>query len=156
LAIRRGYRLGRAAGSLCRLMLFVLAYPAQGASLRIPWRPLHQGRTIKIPVLFAAEGSAVCGIQFDLNYDSSVLEIQFTSGKAAERALKQLYTADINNGKRIMIVGLNRELLEDGVLLHLHIKLLSEDSATVMPAISDVFASDPDGQPVPVVVSAAE
>jgi hypothetical protein len=163
LSSRRGYGRGYGVWQKCSVgMLSAMALRSVlGASLQIavPSEPLAQGSTVAIPIAFAAEGSAVCGIQFDLNYDPSTLEIQFTAGENSERAGKQVYTAALGDaGRRFIIVGVNTQVFEDGVVLdvQVNIKVLGDDSNSVMPALSNAAATDADGQAVPILTVVTE
>ena len=132
-----------------------------GASLQIasPLQPIRQGCTLTIPVSFAAEGSSVTGIQFDLHYDTSLLDIQFTVGQATDQAGKRVFTGDLSgSGTRFLIVGINDGPITDGVAVDLKVSLKAPgDPQWVTLAVLNAAATDGDGHLVPffVVMSAA-
>jgi hypothetical protein len=104
-----------------------------------------------IPIAFAAEGSLVSGIQFDLNYDLTTVTVEVCAGESLERSGKRLYTADVAGiGTRVLIVGLNTDALQDGVLVVISVRGQPDPGALLTLTLTNTVAVDGRAEPVPV------
>src|SRR4029079_3613655 len=77
----------------CRLLAaFGLAVSLGGAAvLSIPGPSANAGQLVASSVTFAAEGSQVSSVQFDLEWDEG-LEVQFATGAELLRSGKLIYS----------------------------------------------------------------
>src|SRR5579885_3538425 len=121
--------------SICPLLVLLMlgGGPAMRASqLSVPSQTAAPGSSLLLPVNFAAQGDSVSGIQFDVQYDNSVMSISVTVGDAIRNSGKSLYIASLAPNKmRFLIVGLNQLLIPDGALCTLFVSLNTNASAGV-------------------------
>jgi uncharacterized protein (TIGR03437 family) len=114
--------------------VFAALTAANCAELSLPSPAAAPGTSLLLPVRFTSQPSAVTGIQFDLQYDSSALSLSATVGATARNSGKTLYLRDLPlvrprishrascrtcRLKRFLIVGLNQNLVVDGTLVNL-------------------------------------
>src|ERR1035441_7782622 len=93
---------------------------ANAAQLSLPSLTAPPGTSLLLPVTFASQSAAATGLQFDLQYDDSVITLSATVGGAARISSKILYLWDVVPGqRRFFILGLNRDLVADGALVNL-------------------------------------
>jgi uncharacterized protein (TIGR03437 family) len=97
---------------------------ANAAQLSLPSLTAPPGASLLLPVTFASQSAAATGLQFDLQYDDSVITLSATVGGAARISSKSLYLWDVVPGqRRFFILGLNRDLVADGALVNLFVNL---------------------------------
>ena len=134
------------AWTLCSLA----ASTALAAQLSLP-RPFDvQGSTLAIPVLFLSQADSVSTVQFDLEYDSSVVSVSAVAGEAARTAGKTLSSSDIApNRKRLLIGGFNQTPLSDGPIVSLFVTLPpnAPDGVYTFRFVA-VIAADPNAKPL--------
>lgn len=125
---------------------------AQPAVISIPRAQASPGASLLIPVTFATRLPSVGGLQFDLQYDSSVLTLTATVGDAARNSFKTLSSADLApNQRRFLFRGLNQNPIVDGNLVNLFVSVsLTAPPAAYILQFSDVVGTDPAGQPATV------
>jgi uncharacterized protein (TIGR03437 family) len=102
--------------------------------------------------MFLSQGDSVSGIQFDVQYDSSAMDLDAIVGDSARNSEKSFYYADLApNVRRFLIVGLNQDLIPDGALITLFVNLNPNASNGVYSlAFSNVVGTDPYGNAAPV------
>lgn len=77
----------------------------------------------------APKARAVAALQFDLQYDPSVLTIASAAGDATISAGKTLSTHVLSSGRiRFLIAGLNRTVIGDGSVVNLTIQVSASSS----------------------------
>jgi uncharacterized protein (TIGR03437 family) len=132
----------------CRLSASQLSLPSQSAPA---------GSSLLLLVSFAAQGDAVSGIQFDLQYDNSVMSVSATVGEAARNSGKSLYIATPSPDKlRFLIAGWNQALIPDGTLCTLFVGLNANASAGVYALkFSQAVRTNPQSQSAAVQTSDA-
>ena len=93
--------------SVSLLLGAALSLPA--AQLTVGTVAIAPGQTGSVSVSLASAGSSVAGLQFDLNYDRSVLTVTVAAGSAATAAQKSLGSNDVTVSsilyKRALVVG---------------------------------------------------
>lgn len=106
------------------------------------------GGSIILPISFVSEGSSVSAVQFDLEYDSSVMSLDITLGDIARTSGKSLYIADvISNQKRFVLCGLNQTPIPDGIAVNLFINLTTDAAPGVYPLqLSNIVGATPAGE----------
>lgn len=120
--------------------------PGVAATLSAPGQMASPGQTLVVPLSFSAAGSAVAGIQFDLQWNQP-FDLSVTSGDQLRASTKQLYFVIVGPGVlRCMIAGVNQDPLPEGGLVRLSIAV---DPAAAAGAgsitIANVVAAAPDG-----------
>lgn len=106
------------------IILAMFAAAGSAADLSIGSGVLAVNQPATLNVTLASANEALTGMQFDLEYDAESLEVRVEAGAAAVKAGKNLQSAVLQTGKqRILIVGLNRNTLADGVVAVLHVSL---------------------------------
>lgn len=67
---------------------------------------------MSISLSIAPETEALSGLQFDLQYDSSVMSVVANAGDAPRAAAKSVYFNDLAPGqRRFLCIGLNQNLM---------------------------------------------
>ncbi len=98
----------------------LMAAPAQ---LTVGSAQIQAGNTGTVSVSLANNGSAVAGMQFDLQFDPS-LTVTASAGASTTAAGKSLSQSNQPDGtKRYLIVGFNTTLIGDGSVVELSIKV---------------------------------
>jgi len=129
-------------------VLFCLAGAwGRAATLSAPAQTASPGQSLVVPLTFSASGDAISGIQFDISW-SLPLHVSVSVGDQLRASTKLLYTNQPGVGSlRCLIVGLNRDQIPDGEVLRLLVGLDGTAAAgTATIGISNVFATDPDGE----------
>ncbi|MCC6394857.1 MAG: IPT/TIG domain-containing protein [Bryobacterales bacterium] len=122
----------------------------------MPERTGAAGSSLTAPLNFTAQGNSITGLQFDLQYDSSVMNVTFTAGEGLRAAGKNLYSvlADYNR-RRILVIGTNQNPLPDGVLLNTYINLYPHAKAgTYTFTVTRASATNAAGVNLPLSVTA--
>lgn len=99
----------------------------------------------QIPVVYLSQGDRVAAMQFDLSFPAESLSVlTMEAGPATAAAYKSLLVSDPAPGvKRILIAGLNQNLLPDGILLTLKVRLGNSVPSGSYPLLfSNISASD--------------
>ncbi len=131
------------------VFLLVVGLSVQSAELRLDSAFAPAGSVVPIIVRFSAAGSRVAAIQFDLDH-APILALTAAPDSAAARAGKDIVTAPIAADQlRSLVVGLNREVLEDGSIVTLTAFVSPSVQAGVYSLrLTNMLASDPEGNPV--------
>jgi uncharacterized protein (TIGR03437 family) len=133
-------------------LLCLGAFPllAVGAQVSVDNTMLAPGGSGIISVSFAAQGDQVSAMQFDIEYDSTALNVMVLAGPAMRSAEKNIYYAAPNsNLSRILLAALNQDQLGDGAVLTLVINANPNALPGVFTvALSNASAVDPSGNPV--------
>ena len=99
------------------IVLAIFAVAANAAELTIGQGVVGAGKPTTLSVQLASGGDALTGVQFDLEYDATALEVSVEAGPVVAQAGKNLQSNVIQPGKRrVLIIGLNRNAIEDGVV----------------------------------------
>lgn len=107
------------------------------------------GGSASSDVLFAAQGSRVAGLQFDIEADAG-LTITAASGTVSIIADKSLNSAALSPGtRRFLVVGLNQNLLDDGVIVSLEVGIPADTNVTRQVLhVTNAQATSDDGNAV--------
>lgn len=118
--------------------------------ISIPNQSAGPNASVPVEVIFSPQNDSVSALQFDLQYDPSVMSMVVIAGDAARSAGKSVYYTDLAPGdRRFLVVGLNQNGITTGPLLNLLLNLNSSSSGGVYPlAFSNAAAADPNGQPL--------
>jgi len=134
------------------LMFFLGATAGFASQIVLPSPSAAPGATILVQVAFLSQASSVSGVQFDVQYDNSVLSLTAALGDSAETSRKNLYAVDIDQSKkRFLIIGLNQNQLSDGNLMNLNVKI-SPNAANGAYSLTlfNIYGTDPSGYSVAV------
>lgn len=116
------------------IALAALAAAANAAELTVEQGSLAPGKPTTLNVTLAAGKDAPTGIQFDLEYDTALLDVGVEAGPAAKQASKGLRAARLQTGKqRVLIIGFNRNAIADGVLAILHVSYKGQETGQTLP-----------------------
>src|SRR5580704_17365995 len=133
------------------MLLFgaTFAFPSQ---IILPGQSATPGASILDQMTFVSQGSSVSGVQFDVGYDNSSLSLAATLAPAVSTSGQTLYAVDLApNKKRFLIIGLDQNLIPDGMLINLDVNIgPSAPTATYALALSNVSGTGPSGNATPV------
>lgn len=151
------HRRGRstAAGLHVRAFLaavFLFACPCGfAAALSLANQTANPGQTVVAPVLLAAGGEAIAGIQFDLQWDQT-LAVQVGPAITPGQAFKVLYTSSPTPGVlRCLIVGANQNSLADGAMIQLFVAPVGGASPGIAQvSLTNAVAASATGDSIPI------
>jgi uncharacterized protein (TIGR03437 family) len=134
------------------VVVFLGAGCAFSAQIVLPAQSAAPGATILEQVAFSSQSASVSGIQFDVDYDNSVISLGATLGGPAGAAGKTLYAVDLApNTKRFLIVGSNRNSIPNGTLINLFVTMSSTAaSGPYALTLANVYGTDSSGDPTPI------
>ena len=136
---------------VCIVGLLAGGLALSGAELSIPNIAIAPGAAAVGGLRFAAQGSQVAAFQVDILYDAEHLKVSASAGPAASAKEKLVDAAEVAPGrKRIMLMGFNRSVLADGVVVSLLVSSVSGEPGSHWLRLADVAAADADGNLVPV------
>jgi hypothetical protein len=111
-------------------ILLLLAATSYGAELSIDSGTAKSNEAVALSVHLTSAAEALTGLQFDLEYDASALDVSVEAGPSAEKAGKSLQAArTASSGQRVLIIGFNRNNLSDGVVAVLHVSVKENHGA---------------------------
>jgi uncharacterized protein (TIGR03437 family) len=137
--------------------LFLGASLASSSQIVLPSQSAVPGATIVEQVAFVSQAVSLSGVQFDVQYDNSAMSLGATLGNSPEAYRKSLYAIDLApNIKRVLIIGLNQTIIPDGTLINLSVNISpSAGNGAYTLTLSNVFGTDPSGNPAAVTGSGA-
>ena len=138
------------------IVLAMFAVAGNAAELSVGSATLNTtaGQPAALNVTLASSGAALTGLQFDLEYDAAVLNVTIAAGSAAEGAGKNVQAAALQAGhQRIMIVGMNRTTIADGVVAVLQVSLKGQVAAGKTFAIRITAPAGTNAQAQAVAIS---
>ena len=104
------------------IVLAIFAVAGNAAELTIGQGVVGAGKPTTLSVQLVSGTDALTGVQFDLEYDATALDVSVEAGPMLAQAGKNLQTNLIQPGKRrVFIIGLNRNTIEDGVVATIHV-----------------------------------
>lgn len=105
-------------------ILLALAAAGNAAELSVGSAAATAGQPATLNVTLASRGAALTGLQFDLEYDATALDVSAAAGPAATDAGKGLQSAMVKPGKqRVLVFGLNQNSISDGIVVVLRVSL---------------------------------
>jgi uncharacterized protein (TIGR03437 family) len=137
---------------LTPLLLFLGVNVGLSAQILLPSQSATPGASIFGQVEFSSQTSSTSGVQFDVLYDNSQISLAATLGDPAANEGKRFYAVDLApNKKRFLIVGSNQNAIPGGTLMNFSVYISpTAPSGTYTLALSNVFGTDPEGNPVPI------
>ena len=96
------------------------------ATLSLGTSTTTSGATATLNVSYATQGDQFTGVQFDLDYDTVAFTLTATAGSTALAAGKDVSVS--TDKKRVLVVGLNSNILTDGTLVVLN--FLAKDTTS--------------------------
>lgn len=109
------------------------------------------GSSVPLVIAFSAQRQPVSAVQFDLEYDSTAMNLVVLTSDNSRDSQKNVLVNDLaSNRKRVMVIGLNRTALAEGTLAEVlaHLKADAPPGVYAL-AIQNVVCSDPGGVAVP-------
>lgn len=136
--------------------LLVCAVAASAAELSMEPGVVAPGKAARLNLNLAAGKDSLTGIQFDLEYDESALDVGLELGPAAKTASKMIQSHKLQPGKlRALIIGFNKNIISDGVLAVLQVSYKGQAGSKTL-AIRITGAAGTDGNAQPVSVTAKD
>jgi uncharacterized protein (TIGR03437 family) len=132
--------------------VFLFACPCGfAAALSLANQTANPGQTVVAPVLLAAGGEAIAGIQFDLQWDPS-LAVQVGPAVTPGQSFKVLYTSSPTPGVlRCLIVGANQNSLADGAMIQLFVAPVGGASpGLAQVSLTNAVAASATGDTIPI------
>ncbi len=115
------------------------------------WQMAHAQTVTTVELYFVPLYQTTAALQFDVRYPGNVHILAVNPGFAATAVDKLLYSADLPGSKRILILGVNQNMIGSGVIASLSIQLdPGFDPASNPVVIQNVAAADPAGSSAPV------
>jgi uncharacterized protein (TIGR03437 family) len=136
---------------LCTLLILLIFTPiGWAAQLSLPVQVTGPGSSLVATVAFAPGADTVGGLQFDLQYDSSAMNVVATAGDAARNSGKSIYYKDLSpNVRRFLVIGFNQNPIAAGSLLNLLLNVNpSAANGTYTLAFLNVASTDTYGSTV--------
>jgi uncharacterized protein (TIGR03437 family) len=129
-----------------------VAVPARmpPCSLSLPKITAAAGGLAVVPLQFQSQDHRTTGIQFDLDYDKTAMNIGVLSGSAAASVRHNPYTSERTTGKRFIVVDPNRAPFADGALVNLFIRFKPGISGAYPLTLLNATSTDVDGNSVDV------
>jgi hypothetical protein len=122
-----------------------------GAELSIPGIVLSPGGAGTAGIHLASRGGRLASLQVDLHYDAANIEISPVAGPASAAGGKIAGVTEIAFGtKRILVMGFDRRLLADGIVISLLVSSISGQPGSYPLRLSDALAADADANAVPL------
>ena len=121
------------------------------ADLSLPSPLTGPGTSALISLTFATGNDGIGGLQFDLQYDPTVMTLMTTPGDALRGSGKSIYVQDLApNLRRFLIIGPNRNAIPGGVLLNLFINVSTNAAnGTYALNIANFSSTDISGNAIP-------
>lgn len=99
-------------------VMLLTAALSTAAEIHLESGTVLRGETIMLAVTVKTNGVSVTALQFDLEYDPEVLEIDTTMGAAARAAAKEFEAVELADGQmRLLLYGMNHNDLPDGEMM---------------------------------------
>jgi hypothetical protein len=124
-------------------------------------REAHQmvSGLITVPIALYGDGeTSVSGFKFDMTYDPSQFElVDVESGSVLLDADKDVIFVEHQQGHpRILVTGMNQNLIEDGVAVYLVFRPLTRATNPTSLNLESPLATDPLGYPVEITLDPAQ
>lgn len=134
------------------IALAMLGTAAMGAELSLSQGAVSTDKPALLDVTLASGKDLPTGIQFDLEYDPTALDLNVEAGPAAQKASKGLRSAQIRAGKlRVLIIGINRNTISDGVVAVVRVSSKGTGAGKTFPLhLTAAAGTNADAQPVAV------
>lgn len=139
---------------LCLAILVPMEAAAQTALISNGNASGNAGTSVDLTVAFTPGATGISTLQFDLTYPSALAFVSTTTGSAADAAGKSASSSTITGGIRVLIFGLNQNVIGAGPIAIVRPAIAPGTAPQVLPVtISGITASDPDANPVPATGS---
>jgi hypothetical protein len=128
----------------------VASHKLVAADLSIPVVRAPVGGSVNVTVQYRGQGAAIAALEFDLEYDRSILTITAAAGSVTTSAGKSLTTSVLPNGRtRFVIAGFSRNVIPDGSVANLTIQVRAGSSVGAHKLdFSNALGADPVPQSV--------
>lgn len=131
--------------ALCCLILPALVSPGQAVaqSVTVGSASGGPGTAVDVPVSFTPGATGIATLQFDLSFPASLTAGTVSTGAAATAAGKSASSSAITGGIRVLIFGLNQNVLEAGIIASVRFNIAAGSAPATLPVtISNLVASD--------------
>ncbi len=132
-----------AAGMIWLLACWILPPQAFAQTITVGSVSGQAGTAVDLRVNFTAGATGVATLQFDLAFPSSLSLVSTTTGSAATSAGKSANGSAISGGVRVLIFGLNQNLIGSGEVAIIRLNIAAgTPPGTIAVAIGNIVASD--------------
>jgi hypothetical protein len=140
-----------AIGTLVAVLVLSAAAAAQTPSLSVGAASGLPGTSVDVPISLSPGTTAVSSLQFDLVFPSSLAWISTAAGPASSSAGKDVSSAALPSGVRIIIFGLNQTSIGAGTVAVVRLLIAPGTPAGALTAgITGMTGSKADGSAVSV------
>jgi len=131
---------------LLGMVSFLGVNSGRGAVISAAAQSAVPGQTIVIPIVFAAQGAQVSGLQFDLTWDPGI-DVKVAIGDPLRTSSKLLYATGLAPAMaRCLLVGMDVNVIPDGEILKLYVIVdPAAQSGTAQVHLTNLSATDPNG-----------
>jgi len=136
-------------------VLVFLPFAATANDLNFPHVELARESSAAIPLEFQPSAEPVVALQFDLEYDSSAIQLLITPGAAARLAGKSIYSAELSATRtRFLILGWNQTAILVGPVVQFVAGVTATASLQDYTLqLSNLIATFPNGKAAPLTAS---
>ncbi len=113
----------------------------------------------QLQLRLAAEQETTAGLQFDLEYDDSLVKVEVLPGTAAVLAEKTVQSASPSPGRlRILVIGFNQNVITNGVVALVRVSPIGEtrSSPSTKVRLAGAAATDRSGADLELVARGLE
>jgi Calx-beta domain/IPT/TIG domain/Cohesin domain len=138
-------------GVLSILAFFPGRAVAQTSAVTVGTTSGSSGTSVDLPVSFAAGGTGVSTLQFDLTLPVPLSYVSVATGSAAAAAGKSASARAISGGVRVLIFGLNQNTIGSGAIAVVRLNIASGTApGSLVAGITGIVASSPNGAGVSI------
>ena len=121
-----------------------------GAQLSVDSITASPSSSVTVAISLSSQTSQISGLQFDLVYDGTAMSVNAVAASTVRGSAKNIYYADVSSTThRIILAGLNQNLLTDGPLFSLFVNVGSTVTSASYPiTVTNVQGTDAAGTPI--------
>jgi hypothetical protein len=135
--------LAAAAWMILLLTFWILPIQAAAQTISVGSVSGQAGTAVDLRINFTAGATGVATLQFDLAFPSSLSLVSTTTGAAATSAGKSANGSTISGGVRVLIFGLNQNLIGSGEVVIVRLNIAAgTPPGTIAVTIGNIVASD--------------
>jgi len=125
------------------ILLSTICFPALISLSNLNGAP---GSQVSMPLELYTGNEGIAGIQADILFSSPISFVNASKGESADKAGKDVSTSTIDGGIRLLIYGLNQNLINDGVVANIVFSISSNaQNGTYAISLANAIATDENG-----------
>jgi len=137
-------------GTITQQVTITVNSAPPSAQLSIGTFTASPGGLVQIPVQFNPESFNISALQFNLTLPAGISAASATAGPAATAAGKSVQTGQSGTTFGVIIFGINTNTISSGDVADISLQLTSSASGTLPLNLSNLVASDPVGNSIPL------